>query len=80
MGHEAGADIGAGAAAILNDDLLIKTLRHRLGHKPLTVAIRERADESCHSHQCAAKRSRARPSPFSGAAFVAPRSGDPHFD
>ena len=34
MGHEAGADIGAGAATVLDDDLLIETLRHRLGHKP----------------------------------------------
>ena len=34
MGNETGADVGAGAAAVLDDDLLVETLRYRLCHEP----------------------------------------------
>ena len=50
MGHEAGADIGAGAATVLDDDLLIETLRHRLCDEPRDnverAAGRDRNDET----------------------------------
>ena len=50
MGHEAGADVGAGAATVLDDDLLIETFRHRLCHEPRNnverAARRDRNDET----------------------------------
>jgi hypothetical protein len=50
MGHEAGADVGAGAAAVLDDDLLVETLRHRLCYEPRDnverAAGRDRNDET----------------------------------
>ena len=50
MGHEAGADIGAGAATVLDDDLLIEALRHRLCYEARNnierAAGRDRNDET----------------------------------
>jgi hypothetical protein len=50
MGHETGADVGAGAAAVLDNDLLVETLRHRRRHEPRDnverTAGRDRNDET----------------------------------